>query len=789
MKRHVGGICLGLVAAVSFATTTSNLEAEQTLTRRDDPLTMSTSALRTAFPDEFAFVQQAHQLTDDAAAAALRLTWAAGSARQWAMTYLPDYAGTWVDYDRAEVVVGVAGGLREQWAAQRLVTNAMRSLGIAPSVLAMPQSFQDLVDDAALVDEAADPTNTGALQVSIDERNGRLDVVGMSAEQAKASSEVQRVVTRAGYPEIDFEAGILADPADVTGGFDGRPTIGCTVAFAVVNPANQRALLTAGHCNDTVLKSGSVTTSIAQFQRSFWPWLGGEADSGYDRQLHVLPAGTSTIAQLQAPEVQISGTFLPAQGSVICRYGAASVAMGQPAVFCSTVTGYGYDGFIAMATGCIYGDSGGPSWVMGKAVGIAAVTTDPKWPVDSSSTCWEAPVKDQLNGTGFYVQDISYGYGDDFSNIGLFHPVGPRRILDTRSTGRVNGVTEISLDTALAYSDLGSVVLSVTVVPHGAAGSATVFPGDDGLVPATINVSYGPISAESNLVVSRVNRYTKRVKVFTTQTVDLVVDVLGYLSDTSGTRGASGGVRAVSMTAARVYDSRNFGVIGPRMSRDVQVRGIGGVPATATAVIVNLTVTQPTGSGYLSVHAGGTAAPDTSNINFTIGQSKARLAIVPLDALGRLRVSAGGSSAEHFIIDVQGYFEPATSTNVGRTFALEGGGGRLVDTTAGQPLTVGVPMCIDVYAGRTEAGSGLPRDGVKGVWLSVTNSGAAGNGFLVVSARGTSTPTSTLNFVAGETRTNSVFAAVPTTTDGMVCVATFSRNTHVVIDVLAMTMA
>ena len=34
------------------------------------------------------------------------------------------------------------------------------------------------------------------------------------------------------------------------------------------------------------------------------------------------------------------------------------------------------------------------------------------------------------------------------------------------------------------------------------------------------------------------NRYTKSVKVFTTQSVDLVVDVLGYFSDTSGMLGA-----------------------------------------------------------------------------------------------------------------------------------------------------------------------------------------------------------------------------------------------------------
>ncbi|MDP2291276.1 MAG: hypothetical protein Q8M22_08805, partial [Actinomycetota bacterium] len=636
----------------------------------------------------------------------------------------------------------------------------------------------------------ADPAERGAVNVRIDEQNNALVVDGMSPAESAGNSAVTKFVRANGAPPVRFEDGTIADPAEVRGGWDGAQGAGCTMAFTVVSPSNERGVLTAGHCADNAVTTNGVTLSTAQFQRSFWSHLGGAADAGYDRQIHQLPAGHVTLANLQAPNVNITGSFLPAAGSVICRYGAASVAQGQAAAFCTTVTGYAYDGFVGMSTGCIYGDSGGPMWVMGKAVGVAAITTDPTWPVDSSSTCYAAPIKDQLNGTGYYLQDITFGHGTDFSAIGLFHPVGQQRILDTRPTGPRIGSFDVSLSGALNYPDLGSVALSVTIVPRGTAGSATVYPGDDGVVPPTYDVSFGASAPESNLVISRVNRYTKSVRVYVSATVDVIVDVLGYFSDTSGTVGAGSATRAVAMPSVRLYDSRPIGIIPSGGSRDIQVRGVGGVPATATSVIANLTVTRPSGSGWLTAHAGGTTAPGTSNLNFLYGQTKARLAVVPLDASGRMRVTVGGPSQAHVIVDVQGYLEATTATvDTGRTFATDGAGGRLLDTRSGPLVASGSSVCTDVYANRTAAGGGLPRDSLSGVWLSVTVTNAAGAGYLVV-APGTQQPaTSNLNFVAGENRSNAVFVEVPSTTDGTVCFMVATASAHVVVDAIALTVA
>jgi len=786
--KHLLSVVVSAAAVIGFVTTTSNIEAEPTTTRGSDPMTMSTGALQSAFPAEFAYLQQTYGLTDKGAAGALRLTWSAGNTRKWAMQYVADYAGTWVDYRRAQIFVGVAGGPAMTAAAERRISDLQAPEGVAPMVVPMQRTMRELTETAREVHAAVDPTNSGTVQVGIDDRRGSLTVEGLSTKDATSNPRLRTLLAAPGAPTVRFTEGAATDPSGIGGGWDGRQTVGCTIAFAVVSPSNSRALLTAGHCVDNPLKAGNVTLSLAQYQRSFWPWLGGTADSGYDRQLHVLPAGVQSVGQLDVPHVNISGTFLPAVGSVICRYGASSVTKGQAPVFCSTVVGYGYDGFVGMATGCIYGDSGGPSWVMGKAVGVAAVTTDPEWPVDAASTCWEAPVKDQLNGTGYYVQDSTGGTSSDFRAIGLFHAVNPTRILDTRGHGRALGETVVALDKALPFADLGSVALSVTIVPRGLAGNATVYPGDDGFVPMLNSVSFPATEPESNLVVSRVNRYSRSVNVYTSQSVDLVVDVIGYFSDTSGNPGAATAVRVMPLASTRLYDTRRMGLINGGTSRDIQVRGLAGVPATASSVVVNLTVTQATGIGYLTAHAGGTTVPSTSNLNFTAGQTKARMAIVPLDAQGRMRLSAGGVSSEHVIVDVQGYLEATGSTNTGRTFAVDGGGGRLLDTTAtGTPMDAGSTVCVDVYAGRTAIGSGLPRDGLLGVWMSVTVAGATGTGYLVVAPQGVTPGTSNLNFVAGSVRTNSVFVAVPSAANGTVCVKMFGATANVVVDVIALT--
>lgn len=96
----------------------------------------------------------------------------------------------------------------------------------------------------------------------------------------------------------------------------------------------------------------------------------------------------------------------------------------------------------------------------------------------------------------------------------------------------------------------------------------------------------------------------------------------------------------------------------------LDVHGACGVPVTATAVAVNVTVLQPAGPGRVSAHRGNVLAPGTSTINFAANQTLANNAIVPLATNGEgtlaLTPFLVGGGAVHVIVDVSGYFEEET---------------------------------------------------------------------------------------------------------------------------------
>ena len=98
-------------------------------------------------------------------------------------------------------------------------------------------------------------------------------------------------------------------------------------------------------------------------------------------------------------------------------------------------------------------------------------------------------------------------------------------------------------------------------------------------------------------------------------------------------------------------------VLSSSSSRSFPLAGFCGIPGTAKALSVNLTATQPSAAGYLTLFPDGTLVPLTSSINFSAGRTRANNAVLPLGSNGALRVQAAGGGTVHFILDVNGYFE------------------------------------------------------------------------------------------------------------------------------------
>jgi probable HAF family extracellular repeat protein len=114
----------------------------------------------------------------------------------------------------------------------------------------------------------------------------------------------------------------------------------------------------------------------------------------------------------------------------------------------------------------------------------------------------------------------------------------------------------------------------------------------------------------------------------------------------------------------RVVDTRGpVGVDGgppldANADRAFQVGGVCGVPVTSPGVALNLTVTQATEQGSITILPSEGGSPAGASLSWRAGQSRANNAILGIDSTGRLVVhldQAAGTA--HLVLDVSGYFE------------------------------------------------------------------------------------------------------------------------------------
>ena len=106
----------------------------------------------------------------------------------------------------------------------------------------------------------------------------------------------------------------------------------------------------------------------------------------------------------------------------------------------------------------------------------------------------------------------------------------------------------------------------------------------------------------------------------------------------------------------RLYDSRNSD--GALSSGQTRVVNLGVPPSPGAAYLLNLTVTNTTGSGFLQLYSNAQATPPSaSSINwFTANQIAANSTVTQVDAGGLAKVRAGGGGSAQFVIDLMGWY-------------------------------------------------------------------------------------------------------------------------------------
>lgn len=123
----------------------------------------------------------------------------------------------------------------------------------------------------------------------------------------------------------------------------------------------------------------------------------------------------------------------------------------------------------------------------------------------------------------------------------------------------------------------------------------------------------------------------------------------------------SAGTDFYTLEPCRLVDTRTSYPLQSGQSRSFVLSGHCGIPATAKALEVNVTVLGSTGGGYLTVYPDNLSVPVASTINFQTGVTRANSAVVRLSTDGEGRVgvysSVTGGGVVHLLVDVSGYFE------------------------------------------------------------------------------------------------------------------------------------
>ncbi len=264
--------------------------------------------------------------------------------------------------------------------------------------------------------------------------------------------------------------------------------------------------------------------------------------------------------------------------------------------------------------------------------------------------------------------DLAVDVTGYFTDGPVYRPIEPSRLLETRPAlstidGAFNGIGRRQAGSTLELqvtgragvpADAASVVMNVTAVGGAAPGHLTVFPC--GMVtPNASSVNFAAGQTVANLVVARIGA-GGRVCLFTPSPVDLVVDINGYFGTTSP---------FASVLPARLLDTRRglvtvdgaFEAIGTRAAGSVTelvVTGRGGVPADASTVVLNVTVTEPTSSGFVTVFPCGSERPNASSLNHVAGQSVPNAVVSKVGTGGRVCLFT--MTRAELIVDVNGYF-------------------------------------------------------------------------------------------------------------------------------------
>ena len=350
-----------------------------------------------------------------------------------------------------------------------------------------------------------------------------------------------------------------------------------------------------------------------------------------------------------------------------------------------------------------------------------------------------------------------------------YHAVSPTRLLDTRNgtgapAGAVGSMQTVTLHlptsvTASGHGALAAVVLNVTVTQPQANGDITVYETGMSQRPTTSNLNYSAGQTIANLVTIPLEPGDDiMLYVHSSGSAQLIADLEGYY--TTGADPTNAGF--ASLAPARIMDTRNgTGGVGGRLGAfdHVSLALPASVPASATAVVMNVTAVNTAAGGNLTVYPDGPGGvPTVSNLNFGAHQITPNLVIVPIPADRHIDFYLNSAGGADLLADLEGYFSDSATAKFVPWFPV-----RLFDTRKGD---AGGALQNGYYIWYPMSHAfNVPVSAVSAALYNVTVTQPQGSGYVsVVPDPINSIPNvSNVNYAAGQTVPNAVLAPM---TDG-----------------------
>ncbi len=676
--------------------------------------------------------------------------------------------------------VGVAGTTGRMYVINT-ATGAATLVGAGPFSTTLPTGGTWSVDFNPSVDRIRFVHSTG-VNLRLNPLNGTLAATDTPIAPGKATAlAYDRSVSPAPAATTLFGIDDVAKTLIRVGGVNGTPSpnLGAT---ETVGPLG--ALVSSSSVGFDIAPQGDALATFS---------LGGiyslytvNLTTGASSLVGNVGGGNVEIRDIALPRPPVGAMLGLGLNNALLKFDASNPA----AVTTTTITGLqpgetieGFD--IRPATGELIGvgfvGTAGRIYRIDAASGVATQIGTAPFAVAATATGWSVdfnPTVDRIRlvssaGASYRINPVN---GALAANDTAVAPAKPSAVAYDRSVATAAATTLYAIDdVADTLNRIGG--------PDGLPspnGGATTLVGPLGvnvdLDNAALDIS--PLGqAVAALGVGNVTRlYTINLATGAASVVGPIGDGTPVVFDVAfAPTTVAGASQFTAVTATRVLDTRQGGGAKPAAGAtvDVQITGANGVPTNATAVVLNVTGTEATVPGFVTVYPTGEAMPTVSNQNLIAGQTRANLATVKLGAGGK--VSIFTANGTHLVADLLGYYAPATSS-AGRFTALTPA--RLVDTRqGGNKLAVGGTVSVPVLGKQ-----GVPTAGVSSVLVNIAGTEANLPGYLTAYASGTTQPsTSNVNLErVGSTASN--LAIVPVGADGSITVFS-NAGAHVIVDI------